>query len=175
VDKLGSLESLIAELSSGQLTLNQRKSKMATLPLKQESSAAEKVTLDGISAKLAENTKKPLTHDHAAFNNGKQQVVLVGSDKWEHEFKTSPALQNEFRTIGAYIAYQKASEKGLIRQVSKDAKPSPQTDSDILHNWENDSTLRSEFKSFNVYQCYIKAANGGKTKIIGSNANRELR
>jgi ClpP class serine protease len=80
---------------------------------------AEKTNRTVMAEKLAADTPKPVSHANAAFNDGGNDGSdqLTGSEKWEHEWKHSAALQSEFKTIGAYVAYQSASEKGLVKRL----------------------------------------------------------
>jgi len=81
--------------------------------------AAEKQTRTAMAAKIVADTPPPVPHATPAFADGgdDDNVHLTGSAKWEHEWDSSAALQAEFKTRGAYVAYQSASEKGLVRKM----------------------------------------------------------
>lgn len=80
--------------------------------------SAEKTARAEMVDKIARDTPKPVPHAPAAFNDGGTDggETLVGAAKWEHEWKHSEALQAEFPVMATYIAYQKANEKGQVRQ-----------------------------------------------------------
>lgn len=81
--------------------------------------AAEKQTRTAMAAKIVADTPPPVPHATPAFADGgdDDNVHLTGPAKWEHEWDSSAALQAEFNTRGAYVAYQAASEKGLVRKM----------------------------------------------------------
>jgi ClpP class serine protease len=83
---------------------------------------AEKDTRASMAAKLATETPPPVPLAPAAFNDGKgEEEKLIGQDKWEHEWKHNAELQAEFISMGAYVAYMKASEQGLVKQLGAKA------------------------------------------------------
>jgi ClpP class serine protease len=83
---------------------------------------AEKINREDMAKKLAADTPVPVPHASAAFNDGGAVAnELTGVAKWEDEYQHSTALQKEFPTIGAYVAYQKASEKGLVKRLGEKA------------------------------------------------------
>jgi hypothetical protein len=53
------------------------------------------------------------------FNDGtgESSEPLTGEDKWTADWKNNAAIQSEFNNISAYVAYQKASERGLIKTL----------------------------------------------------------
>lgn len=78
----------------------------------------EKINRAAMAEKLAKDTPKPVPHAQAAFNDGADESTgLKGEEKWKHEWLHSDALQAEFKDMGAYLAYQKASEKGLVKRL----------------------------------------------------------
>jgi ClpP class serine protease len=81
--------------------------------------AAEKTHRAEMAAKITADIPKPVPHAQAAFNDGNGDSVeqLTGEDKWTHDWKHSAAIQSEFNNISAYVAYQKANEKGLIKTL----------------------------------------------------------
>ena len=81
--------------------------------------AAEKQTRTAMAAKIVADTPPPVPHATPAFADGgdDDNVHLTGPAKWEHEWDSSAALQAEFKTRGAYVAYQAAFEKGLVRKM----------------------------------------------------------
>lgn len=81
--------------------------------------AAEKQTRTAMAAKIVADTPPPVPHATPAFADGgdDDNVHLTGHAKWEHEWDSSAALQAEFKTRGAYVAYQAAFEKGLVRKM----------------------------------------------------------
>jgi len=81
--------------------------------------AAEKTHRAEMAAKITADTPKPVPHAQAAFNDGNVEASeqLTGEDKWTADWKHSPDIQSEFNNISAYVAYQKANEKGLIKTL----------------------------------------------------------
>jgi uncharacterized membrane protein len=79
--------------------------------------AAEKTQRAAMAAKITADTPKPVPHAQAAFNDGDGGEPLTGEDKWTHDWKASADIQKEFNNISAYVAYQKASERGLIKTL----------------------------------------------------------
>lgn len=80
--------------------------------------SAEKTNRAAMADKISKDTPKPVPHAPAAFNDGgsDSSVHLVGAEKWEHDWKHSEELQKEFASMGAYVAYQKALDKGLVKK-----------------------------------------------------------
>lgn len=79
---------------------------------------AEKNTRVEMAAKIAADTPKTVPHAVAAFNDGDAGggETLLGSEKYEHEWKNSAALQQEFKSMAGYVAFKKANERGLVKQ-----------------------------------------------------------
>lgn len=107
-------DKLIAEFKyDGKTTAEQAALKILT---------AEKDTRASMATKLAAETPQPVPLAPAAFNDGKgEEEKLIGQEKWEYEWKHSAELQAEFISMGAYVAYQKASEQGLIKHLGAKA------------------------------------------------------
>ena len=80
--------------------------------------AAEKENRTAMAAKIKLDTPAPVPHAPAAFGDGHvdDSAQLAGPAKWEHEWQHSADLQAEFKTVGAYVAFQSASEKGLVKR-----------------------------------------------------------
>ena len=80
---------------------------------------AEKTNRAAMADKLKADTPLPVPHAVASLNDGGQNEdgKLTGIEKWEHDYKNSADLKAEFPTMGAYVAYQKAAEKGLVRRL----------------------------------------------------------
>jgi ClpP class serine protease len=80
---------------------------------------AEKHSRALMAERLAQDTPSPLPHAPAAFNDGVQAAVpvLTGAAKWEHDWQASAALQAEFPSMSAYLAYEKANDKGLVKRL----------------------------------------------------------
>lgn len=81
--------------------------------------SAEKITREQMKEKLANDTPQPVQHAQALFNEngGDESANLSGEEKWKYEWQHSADLQAEFKEMGAYIAYQKATEKGLVKRL----------------------------------------------------------
>lgn len=80
--------------------------------------AAEKENRTAMAAKIKLDTPAPVPHAPAAFGDGHvdDSAQLAGPAKWKHEWQHSADLQAEFKTVGAYVAFQSASEKGLVKR-----------------------------------------------------------
>ena len=80
--------------------------------------AAEKENRTAMAAKITLDTPAPVPHAPAAFGDGHvdDSAQLAGPAKWEHEWQHSADLQAEFKAVGAYVAFQSASEKGLVKR-----------------------------------------------------------
>lgn len=107
-DKLGSLEQLISQLSSGKPLLNANQGN-STEAISQPVSNTKQ---ENSTAVISQPVIKP---DKAI--KPEKAIVLTGADKWQHEWKSSTALQAEFKTMAAYVAYQKAASKGLVKRI----------------------------------------------------------
>ena len=81
--------------------------------------AAEKTNRAAMADRLKADTPVPVPHAVAAFNDGGQNEdeKLTGIEKFEHDYKNSADLKAEFPTMGAYVAYQKAADKGLVKRL----------------------------------------------------------
>jgi len=84
---------------------------------------AEKTAREAMSAKLSDDTPKPVPHAAPAFNddNADKTTQLTGKDLWEHQYKTDATLKAEFPTMTSYVAYQTAVEKGLVKRLGATA------------------------------------------------------
>lgn len=83
---------------------------------------AEKENRAAMAQALAADTPEPVAHAPAAFNDGAgDKATLTGPALWEQEWQNNAALQSEFPTMSAYVAYQKANEKGLVKRFGATA------------------------------------------------------
>jgi uncharacterized membrane protein len=81
--------------------------------------AAEKTHRAEMAANITADTPKPVPHAQAAFNDGTGEATeqLTGEDKWTADWKSNAAIQSEFNNISAYVAYQKANARGLVKTL----------------------------------------------------------
>ena len=88
-------------------------------------------------------------------------------------------IRAEFISIESYIAYEKATARGMVRILSgggvhtvarKDAAPARQADDHdqgAQRAWDADPKLRAEFMNLENYHAYLKAMRSGRVKILG--------
>lgn len=80
---------------------------------------AEQQTRIDMSTRLAADTPMPVSHAATSLYEGEAaaDTDLVGEAKWQHEWQTSAALQQEFKTQASYVAYQSAVANGRVKQL----------------------------------------------------------
>jgi len=97
-------------------------------------------------------------------------------------YQCNRVLQQKFKSLGNYIAYVEHPESSPFKVITEHGNTkvianrnvvlSSEDAHTIVSNWENNPDIRAEFSSLNIYRAYVEATLAGKTKIIGSNANR---
>lgn len=114
-DKLGSLESLIAQLSGGKPLAN---AKQENPTLTCPAAIAIKPDTAGKPVANAKQGNQIMTTSLPPAIKPDTASALTGAGKWQYEWNHSAALQSEFPDMTTYVAYQKAACKGSIKQLA---------------------------------------------------------
>jgi hypothetical protein len=100
-----------------------------------------------------------LTPVSAQAAQAQPAMDLQGEAKWKAEYAADAALQGEFRSEGAYVAFRKAEAAGkvrILRPQVKRATPGAEkpTAQQIIAEWKSNASLRSEFRTFSAFAAY---------------------
>jgi hypothetical protein len=121
-------------------------------------------------ARIACPTPKPLSAEQWLERLSKEPTEEEGKRAWQ----SSPALRQEFGTLGVLLAYARANRNGVIKDPAASERGVPDeilrvgvpTVARAREMWEGSDALRAEFATPEVLWHYCKNARAGGVRLL---------